>query len=50
MWDEIAGGLLIGTAAAILWLGIGRISGMTNVISSVFAWSELNRRWAYILP
>jgi uncharacterized membrane protein YedE/YeeE len=47
MWDEIAGGLLIGTAAAILWLGIGRISGMTNVISSVFAWSELNRRWAY---
>lgn len=48
MLDEIGGGVLIGLAAAVLWLGIGRISGMTNVMSSVFAWSEPNRRWAYL--
>ena len=44
--DELAGGLLIGLAAAVLWLGIGRISGMTGVMSSLFALSEPNRRWS----
>ena len=44
--DELAGGLLIGLAAAVLWLGIGRISGMTGVMSSLFALSESNRRWS----
>lgn len=36
MWDELLGGALIGLAAALLWLGIGRISGMTGVLSSLF--------------
>lgn len=44
--DELAGGLLIGLAASVLWLGIGRISGMTGVMSSLFALAEANRRWS----
>lgn len=44
--DELAGGLLIGLAASVLWLGIGRISGMTGVLSSLFALTEANRRWS----
>ena len=46
MLDELSGGLLIGLAASLLWLGIGRISGMTGVLSSLFALSEPNRRWS----
>lgn len=47
---ELLGGLLIGAAASLLWLGIGRISGMTGVLSSLFMliknehWSR--RSWA----
>ncbi len=33
---ELLGGLLIGAAASLLWLGVGRISGMTGVLSSLF--------------
>ncbi len=44
--DELSGGLLIGLAASVLWLGIGRISGMTGVLSSLFALTEANRRWS----
>ncbi|TNC87087.1 YeeE/YedE family protein [Thalassolituus sp.] len=46
MYSELAGGLLIGLAAAVLWLGIGRISGMTGVMSSLFALHEPQRRWS----
>ena len=46
MLAELSGGLLIGLAASLLWLGIGRISGMTGVLSSLFALSEPNRRWS----
>ena len=46
MLDELAGGLLIGLAAAVLWLGIGRISGMTGVMSSLFALHSPQRRWS----
>ena len=44
---ELIGGALIGLAAAFLWVGIGRISGMTAVISGLFAWREVQRRWVY---
>ncbi|MEN9465497.1 MAG: hypothetical protein RL217_1678 [Pseudomonadota bacterium] len=47
MVNELLGGALIGLAAAGLWLGIGRISGMTAVISGLFAWPEVQRRWVY---
>ena len=46
MLDELAGGLLIGLAASVLWLGIGRISGMTGVMSSLFMLREPQRRWS----
>jgi len=35
---EIIGGCLIGLAAGLLWFANGRISGMTGVVSSCFAW------------
>lgn len=47
MLYELIGGGLIGLAAALLWLGIGRISGMTAVISGLFAWRETQRHWVY---
>ena len=46
MWDEIGGGFLIGAAASLLWIGIGRISGMTGVLSSVFMIRDTGRHWA----
>lgn len=47
MLYELIGGGLIGLAAAALWLGIGRISGMTAVISGAFQWREAQRHWVY---
>jgi len=46
MTDELMGGALIGIAASLLWLGIGRISGMTGVISSLFILRDNSRHWA----
>ena len=46
MTYELIGGALIGAAASLLWLGIGRISGMTGVISSLFALADKSRHWA----
>ena len=46
MVNEFAGGALIGLAAGLLWLGIGRISGMTGVLSSLFLLRETQRHWA----
>src|SRR5690554_1069100 len=45
--NEIIGGSLIGVATAILWLGIGRISGITAVISGLFQWQQIQKQWAY---
>lgn len=47
MQNELLGGTLIGVAAALLWLGIGRISGMTAVISGLFAWRTRPFHWGY---
>lgn len=47
MINEIIGGSLIGLATAILWLGIGRISGITAVISGLFQWQQIQKQWAY---
>lgn len=50
MWDELLGGTLIGLAASLLWLGVGRISGMTGILSSMFMLSKpgqfSRRSWA----
>ncbi len=44
---ELVGGTLIGLAASLLWLGIGRISGMTGVLFSLFLLREKQRHWAF---
>jgi uncharacterized membrane protein YedE/YeeE len=46
MTYELLGGALIGFAASLLWIGIGRISGMTGVVSSLFMWRDKARHWA----
>lgn len=47
MWDEILGGLLIGLAAALLWLGAGRISGISGVLSGVFQFRKPGQYWSW---
>lgn len=48
MVNEITGGILIGSAAALLWLGIGRISGITGVIANVFMLQQGHRNWSLL--
>lgn len=53
-WTSLAGGLLIGLAAAILLLGAGRIAGIAGIVGA--AWQLLRQgkvahesaRWAFI--
>ncbi|AJQ93952.1 YeeE/YedE family protein [Gynuella sunshinyii] len=45
MISEMAGGSLIGISAALLWLGIGRISGMSGIISSLFTLHVQRYHW-----
>lgn len=46
MWNELAGGALIGIAAAILWLGIGRIGGISGVVANLFLLRQGHRSWS----
>ena len=46
MWSELAGGALIGIAAAILWLGIGRIGGISGVVANLFLLRQGHRNWS----
>lgn len=46
MWSELAGGALIGIAAAILWLGIGRIGGISGVVANLFLLRQGHRSWS----
>jgi len=46
MWNELAGGALIGIAAALLWLGIGRIGGISGVIANIFLINQGHRNWS----
>lgn len=34
-WESLAGGALIGLACALLWLGNGRIAGMTGMLAGI---------------
>jgi uncharacterized membrane protein YedE/YeeE len=47
MWNEFAGGALIGTAAAILWLGMGRIAGISGVVANLFLLRQGHRAWSF---
>ncbi|MEH6450250.1 MAG: YeeE/YedE thiosulfate transporter family protein [Oleispira sp.] len=46
MWNELAGGALIGLAAAVLWLGIGRIGGISGVVANLFLLRQGHRFWS----
>lgn len=43
---EAAGGAIIGIAASVLWLGVGRISGITGVIANLFLLQQGHRNWS----
>jgi uncharacterized membrane protein YedE/YeeE len=46
MGEELAGGALIGIAAAILWLGMGRIAGISGIVANLFLLRHGNRAWS----
>ena len=46
MWSEFTGGALIGLAAALLWLGIGRIAGISGVVANLFLLRQGHRNWS----
>ena len=46
MWVELAGGAFIGLAAALLWLGIGRIAGISGVVANLFLLNQGHRYWS----
>lgn len=41
-WSALAGGALIGLAAALLWLGLGRIAGIAGILGRLTgpAWAQ----------
>jgi len=43
---EAVGGALIGIAASVLWLGVGRISGITGVVANLFLLQQGHRNWS----
>lgn len=47
MWNELAGGALIGIAASLLWLGVGRIGGISGVIANLFLLRQGHRSWSF---
>jgi uncharacterized membrane protein YedE/YeeE len=42
-WSSLAGGVLIGLAASLLWLGAGRIAGVSGILQG-FAFREPSER------
>ena len=44
-WLGLAGGLLIGAAASLLWLLYGRILGVSGVVAGVWQQSGAERAW-----
>ncbi len=44
----LAGGLMIGLSAALLWLSIGRIAGISGIIGNMFTPIERNWRIAFL--
>jgi uncharacterized protein len=44
-WSSFAGGLLIGLAAALLWLGSGRIAGVSGIVSGLVFGAGADRHW-----
>lgn len=45
---SLAGGLMIGLSASLLWLSIGRIAGISGIIGNIFTPTERNWRVAFL--
>ena len=46
MLNELVGGALIGIAASLLWLSIGRIAGISGVVANLFLLRQGYRSWS----
>ncbi len=44
-WSSLAGGALIGLAAALLWVGDGRIAGISGILGGLANPSDNDIRW-----
>ena len=46
-WLALAGGALIGLSATVLWLGMGRIAGISGIAGSLFSFkaADGDRAW-----
>ena len=44
-WSSLAGGMLIGLAAAILLLSNGRIAGISGILGGLFEWPRGDLAW-----
>lgn len=44
-WSALAGGALIGTAAALTWWGLGRIAGISNVFGQLLTFERGHWGW-----
>lgn len=44
-WSSLAGGALIGLAAALLWVGDGRIAGISGILGGLANPSDNGIRW-----
>ncbi|MDG3443203.1 YeeE/YedE family protein [Nitrospirillum amazonense] len=43
--DALMGGALIGAAAAVLWLGLGRIAGISGIVGGLMTAARGDRVW-----
>jgi uncharacterized membrane protein YedE/YeeE len=44
-WRALAGGALIGIAASVLWLGAGRVAGVSGIVEGLFSRRGDDRVW-----
>lgn len=44
-WSSLAGGVLIGLAASLLWLGAGRIAGVSGILQGLVFRESSERAW-----
>jgi len=47
-WTALLGGALIGLAAAVLFLGIGRIAGISGIVGGLFQASSRSDAWRWL--
>jgi uncharacterized membrane protein YedE/YeeE len=45
---SLTGGLLIGLAASLLWLGAGRVAGVSGIVGGLLARRGSDRAWRFL--